>query len=121
MFWEMKELSDPRTSLYAVCMKCDELIDKYTHVGERRATYFENPQNLYFKLLDYFLPEYDKMSAYNAKIQQLIEFTYEEFQIWNYIVGFDNQMRLAENNRPPQMRETGVSDMRNLLARLQNT
>jgi hypothetical protein len=120
-FWDIKELSNPRSSLYAVCTKCDELIDKHTSLGESKAQYHYHAQNLYFKLLEYFLPEYDKMSAYNAEIQERMEVAYETFQNWNYIMVFDNQMRPAENNRPPQMRETGVSDMRNLLARLQNT
>jgi hypothetical protein len=78
-------------------------------------------QDLYFKLLEYFLPEYDKMSAYNAEIQEQMEVAYEIFQNWNYISHLDRLMKPSKKNRPPQKRETGVSDMRNLLARLQNT
>jgi hypothetical protein len=121
MFYGMKELSDLNSSLYAACKKCEELVDACFFQGETKDIRMNEVQDLYFKLLEYFLPEYDKMSAYNAEIQEQMEVAYEIFQNWNYISHLDRLMKPSKKNRPPQKRETGVSDMRNLLARLQNT
>lgn len=121
MFFGIQELSDLNSSLYAACKECEELVDACFFQGEAKNIHMNAAQDLYFKLLEKFLPEYDKMSAYNAEIQEHMEMAYEIFQKWNYISHFDRRMKPSKNNRPPQMRETGVSDMRNLLARLKNT
>ena len=118
MFYGMKRLLETNSPLYPVVTRCAELVDEHLYLGENRAYFGGNCERLYNRLLRRFLPVYNYKTLYDPAVETYCDWIYEIFQKWKHI---SESGVLTTNIGRPQNLETGVSDMRNLLARLKNT